>query len=82
MLAAGSPELSELALVLADSFPPPTAPGLEPNDLLTRIGVSYLTRENPLDYILLRSQIVYFFPQKGQSLASGDEVVTGWSARL
>ena len=52
MLAAGSPEF-ELALVLADAFPPPTAPEapFAPNVLLTKMGVSYLTSENPLLYI-------------------------------
>ena len=49
MLAVGSPELSELALVLADSFP--ETAGLPPNDFETKMGVSYLTRENPLFYI-------------------------------
>jgi len=52
LFAAGSPDYIELALVFADSLPTPTAPGFEPNDLLTKIGVSYFTSENPLvDYM-------------------------------
>ena len=43
---ASFPLASELALVLADEFDE-AAPF--PNVLLTRMGVSYFTRENPLD---------------------------------
>ena len=63
MFAAGSPDYKELALVLADSLPPPTAPpaaGLPPNVLLTKIGVSYFTSENPLLYILFVSKRAYY----------------------
>ena len=55
MLAAGSPDCNDEALVLADSLPPPTAPDYflpAPKDLLTKMGVSYLTSENPLDCIV------------------------------
>ena len=45
----------ELALVLAEAFDDCLAPF--PNVLLTRIGVSYFTKENPLDY----SDIVLYF---------------------
>jgi len=59
LLAAGSPEFKELALVFADSLPPATA-FLAPKVLLTRMGVSYLTSENPLLYICIVSEVLVF----------------------
>jgi hypothetical protein len=61
LLAAAPPEAIELALVLADSLPPPTALLFLPNVLLTKMGVSYLTSENPLLYICL----LFFFDCNG-----------------
>ena len=75
MLAAGSPVYNEEALVLADSLPPPTAPDdflPAPKDLLTKMGVSYLTSENPLDCIVYlfesRFDLFYFTLSAGLSL--------------